>query len=119
MYLSDGTLNPPLGARGGGAGGAAWQGVGPRGGTSRRSTSARGSRYGPGDLIVSRCNGGGGYGSPLAREPERVRDDVEEGFVTIGHARDVYGVVIADDGTLDLAATTALRAELAAAAEEA
>ena len=31
----------------------------------------------PGDVIVVEHNAGGGYGDPLEREPERVRDDVE------------------------------------------
>ena len=115
MYLSDGTLNPPLGARGGGAGGAAWQGVGPGGADVAEVDLCARLQIRPGDLIVSRCNGGGGYGSPLEREPERVRDDVGEGYVTIGHARDVYGVVVGEDGALDRAATRELRAARAAA----
>jgi N-methylhydantoinase B len=42
-------------------------------------------------------NGGGGYGDPLEREPERVKRDVRDGYVTIeGAARD-YGVVIVGD----------------------
>jgi N-methylhydantoinase B len=55
---------------------------------------------------------GGGWGDPLAREPERVREDVLEGFVSLDAARDDYGVVL-DPGTLlvDGAATEALRSE--------
>jgi len=46
-------------------------------------------------------NGGGGFGQPLEREPERVKVDVRDGYVTIeGAARD-YGVVISGDPELD------------------
>ena len=36
--------------------------------------------------------GGGGYGDPLDRDPERVRRDVVAGVVTREHARERYGV---------------------------
>jgi N-methylhydantoinase B len=63
---------------------------------------------------------GGGYGDPLEREATRVRDDVLEGYVSLDHARAVYGVVFtgtADDDSLavDPDATTAERARLRAA----
>ncbi len=38
--------------------------------------------------------GGGGYGHPLLRDPERVRQDVVEGYVTPETAREEYGVVV-------------------------
>jgi N-methylhydantoinase B len=38
--------------------------------------------------------GGGGYGSPFARDPEQVLADVREGYVSLERARDDYGVVI-------------------------
>ena len=59
--------------------------------------------------------GGGGYGDPKARDPERVRRDVVRGYVTVEAARDDYGVAInPDDLTIDTAATAALRKESAA-----
>ncbi len=68
----------------------------------------------PGDLLHAIDNGGGGYGDPLDREPERVLDDVNERYVTRAQAEAVYGVKIigdVDDDSLavDLAATQALR----------
>ena len=61
-----------------------------------------------GDTVTVLQPGGGGYGDPYLREPEKVLRDVRKGFVTReGAARD-YGVVIADDG-LDREATKALR----------
>jgi N-methylhydantoinase B len=42
--------------------------------------------------------GGGGYGSPLERDMKRVERDVHLGYVTREAARDIYGVVLDDDG---------------------
>ena len=38
--------------------------------------------------------GGGGYGDPLARDPERVLADVREGHVSAAAAERHYGVVL-------------------------
>ncbi|MGB3390644.1 MAG: hydantoinase B/oxoprolinase family protein, partial [Pseudaminobacter sp.] len=61
-----------------------------------------------GDVLVIEGAGGGGYGSPLDREPERVLNDVLDGLVTVGRARSVYGVEIAN-GTVDWERTAELR----------
>lgn len=65
-----------------------------------------------GDVYRHVMAGGGGFGDPLARDPERVRADVLDDKVTIGHARDAYAVVIGNDPErrVDLAATLSLRA---------
>jgi N-methylhydantoinase B len=57
--------------------------------------------------------GGGGFGDPLEREPERVRADVLDGKVTIEHARAAYGVVLTHDmgREVDVDATRVLRAQ--------
>jgi N-methylhydantoinase B len=55
--------------------------------------------------------GGGGFGNPSTRDPVRVARDVNLGYVTPAAARKDYGVVIGEDGTLDTAATAALRSE--------
>jgi N-methylhydantoinase B len=47
-----------------------------------------------GDVLRFETCGGGGWGDPLARDPERVRDDVARGFVTPGGALEDYGVVV-------------------------
>ena len=67
----------------------------------------------PGDRMLCLTGAGGGYGDPLEREPEKVRDDVLDRKVSIEQARNSYGVVL--DGTtgyLDEAATAALREAL-------
>lgn len=54
--------------------------------------------------------GGGGWGDPLARDPELVAKEVRQGLVTVEGARR-YGVVLVDD-QVDAAATEMLRAEM-------
>jgi N-methylhydantoinase B len=66
-----------------------------------------------GDLMYFDTWGGGGCGDPLEREPERVAFDVDAGLVTAEGARR-YGVVISPDAVVDVEATTALRAKMAA-----
>jgi N-methylhydantoinase B len=68
------------------------------------------TRMKPGDVIVMDAAGGGGYGDPLDREPEMVREDVIQGYVSLQKAREDYGVVL-DPGTmkLDPSATEELR----------
>jgi len=44
-----------------------------------------------GDVVLTQTGGGGGYGDPAQRDPEAVRLDVVDGFVSPQAARDVYG----------------------------
>jgi N-methylhydantoinase B len=62
--------------------------------------------------IVLDLPGGGGYGAPWERDPELVREDVEQGFVTLERARDLYGVAITPAFTIDPAETRRLRGAL-------
>jgi N-methylhydantoinase B len=69
----------------------------------------------PGDVIRAVDQGGGGYGDPLERDPQRVLRDVEEQFVSEQAALTSYGVVLtgslADDTlAVDDSATQAERA---------
>jgi N-methylhydantoinase B len=63
----------------------------------------------PRDAIRLELPGGGGIGDPRTRDPQRVLDDVRDGFITAQDARRDYGVVVDADGRLDLAATERLR----------
>jgi N-methylhydantoinase B len=65
-----------------------------------------------GTAAVVATAGGGGWGDPLHRDPELVRQDVVDGYVTIQSAAVDYGVVI-DPQTLeiDVAATDICRAK--------
>ena len=64
----------------------------------------------PGDRIVFRTAGGGGWGDPLERDPARVQADVRRKLMSVRVAEREYGVVLAGDGLdLDAAATEARR----------
>jgi N-methylhydantoinase B len=67
----------------------------------------------PGDVVTIMTPGGGGYGDPLERPAQAVREDVLDGYVGREAARRDYGVVLAGD-TVDEAATARLRARIAA-----
>lgn len=63
----------------------------------------------PGDTVTLLTSGAGGYGHPFEREIAAVREDWARGKVSIEAAARDYGVVITEDGSVDLAATTELR----------
>jgi N-methylhydantoinase B len=46
-----------------------------------------------GDYVDVIAGGGGGYGDPFERDPEAVREDVVNGYVTRERAKNDYGVV--------------------------
>jgi N-methylhydantoinase B len=67
----------------------------------------------PGDRVHIHTGSGGGYGSPLARDPEAVARDVTGGYVSKAQAEAVYGVVFYSAGKVDAAATRRKRQNLA------
>ena len=54
-----------------------------------------------GDAFRLRSGGGGGYGSPLSRPVDDVRNDVRQGYVSVEEAAALYGVVV-DPGSFDV-----------------
>ncbi|MDP6565603.1 MAG: hydantoinase B/oxoprolinase family protein [Alphaproteobacteria bacterium] len=97
--------HPPRGRAGGGDG---WTGeVYLRSGKELRQ---KGTQPIPsGDRLMLEMPGGGGYGDPFARDPERVALDVRDGMVSADAARQLYGVALNDDGSVDPAETARLR----------
>ena len=93
--LSDRAVIPPFGV--GGAGAAAPVGVSVRrdGEDVPFPTPGKvtGHAIAAGDVVVMQ-SAGGGFGDPLARDPERVRRDVRAGYVSPERARHGYGVVL-------------------------
>lgn len=64
----------------------------------------------PADRVRFVMTGGGGYGDPFAREPQRVMEDVRAGKVTVAAAKRDYGVAIgAKDLKLSARRTAKLR----------
>ncbi len=95
-YVADGVINKPRGARGGGSSTGSEQ--------YRRTTSGALETLDQcaqifieeGESLVCVTCGGGGYGDPKERSPDRVRRDVAEGLVSRERAAEIYGVVIPD-----------------------
>src|SRR3546814_2342020 len=78
----------------------------------------------PNSVLRYITNGAGGWGDPLERDPDRVRVDVRDEYVTIEGAARLYGVVVTGDPVedpegvaVDEEATSALRARLRAASQ--
>jgi N-methylhydantoinase B len=101
----------PQGARGGRAGGV-----------NRVRVLHDGSAYEPphlskdqdihldaGDVIEVSTPGGGGFGEPFRRAPDRVARDVARGYYTRAQAVNWYGVALSEDGSVDAAGTARLR----------
>lgn len=66
-----------------------------------------------GDRVSIKPAGSGGYGSPLEREPERVLDDVLNGYISREAAAELYGVVLTQAGTnIDAAKTRDRRSRM-------
>jgi N-methylhydantoinase B len=53
------------------------------------------------DVVYVNLPGGGGYGSPFQRDPEKVRWDVVEGYITPEAAEKNYGVSVRYTGKPD------------------
>ncbi len=72
-----------------------------------------------GDALTIEVPSGGGYGSPLDRDPAAVLADVRNGLYGTTQARDTYGVVIsADLNHVDVPATLGRRDETARSGRE-
>lgn len=63
----------------------------------------------PGERLVNRTPGGGGYGPAFRRLPEAVARDVRDGLVSPQGAELDYGVVLSPAGEVDQAATAQRR----------
>jgi N-methylhydantoinase B len=109
-FVSDGNINAAQGTRGGAKGGAANQYKIDREGRQQALSPCTVVTLSDGERIVSVSAGGGGYGTPFEREPERVWKDVRSGWVSPERARTLYGVAVRRDGTIDQAETGRLRA---------
>ena len=84
------TKTAPWGLEGGGQ--ARPNGVAVRhpDGTRRHFGKATRLKVQKGSTLELYCGGGGGFGPPSERDPEAVRSDIREGYVTEAHAREHY-----------------------------
>lgn len=83
--------HPPLGAAGGMPGGTAAVSIVREGQETVIPQKAARVPLMKGDILKLTCCGGGGYGKPEERDPELVRNDIEEGIISLEKARNVYG----------------------------
>jgi N-methylhydantoinase B len=109
---SDKSVHPPHGLAQGQAGAPAVNQI--RSGSDERALPPMPTKpitLRTGDVYRHAMAGGGGFGNPLERDPEKVRADVLDGKVTRVHAREAYGVALANDAEqrVDLVATSELR----------
>ncbi len=103
----------PWGLHGGIAGASAKAWIARQDGTREEIRSKRVFTLRAGDTLHIHTAGGGGYGDPLTRDPERVWEDVLDRKVSREQAGDIYGVVLqGEDLAIDQAATTARRKAL-------
>jgi N-methylhydantoinase B len=108
---SDRRDHPPYGLAGGSDGAPAWVDIERADGRVDTFPQKFLTKVDHGDRLRVRLAGGGGYGDPMARDPQRVLRDVREGKVTGAHARERYGVVVTGDPpAVDFDATKAERA---------
>ena len=63
-----------------------------------------------GDAYKMLSGGGGGFGNPFNRDPQKVADDVREGYVSKEAAKKLYGVALDDAFQVQQTATSKLRA---------
>jgi N-methylhydantoinase B len=94
VWASDGTVNPAQGARGGCNGGRATQMMRSTSGELTELPSCAAVTIAPGESIVSRTCGGGGYGLPLERDRALVARDLAEGWITAERAAEIYGFTV-------------------------
>lgn len=67
----------------------------------------------PDDVYAVIWSAGGGFGDPIERDPERVRDDVfEQAAVSKQAAKVIYGVIFKADESVDETRTARLRASI-------
>lgn len=109
----DSVDTPPWGVNGGQAGRPGSCIINPGRPDERKiSAFSDGTIVRRGDVVRVMTGGGGGWGHPYDREPERVLQDVLNGFVSSERAREDYGVVLNDSGVaVDAPATRRRRAD--------
>lgn len=115
--LSDRCIIPPFGLHGG-APGAPNSFTYRRAGVEHQPGKIPGKATGcvlqRGDVVLMRSAGGGGYEDPLKRDVQLIIEDLRLGFITEGAANDVYGVILAADGSIDTPKSEARRVQIAA-----
>ena len=110
-YCSIGrSVERPWGLAGGGQGSNNYMRI-ESGGSVKRVARIPYQALAEGDRVAVVTGGGGGFGDPFTRPADEVATDVADGYISAARAESEYGVVIAEGGYVDEAATAARRAE--------
>ena len=109
IVRSDRADRPPYGLAGGGTGGPSHNLLIHPDGSEEVLPAMFSTTIEAGDIYAHQMAGGGGWGDPFVRDPAAVADDVANDKVSVGAARELYGVVIGADGAADAEATADLR----------
>lgn len=103
---------PPWGLEGGQAGKTNVLVVNPECADERSHQKVSALPLANGDVVSVRTGGGGGYGDPFTRDPQMVRDDVIDGYVSREAAFTDYGLALTGTAMeVDQAATRKLRGQ--------
>ncbi|GAB4153418.1 MAG: hydantoinase B/oxoprolinase family protein [Planctomycetota bacterium] len=95
VTFGDGDVEPAFGVRGGGNGTLNRIELHYPDGSVYTATTKDLVRDVPcGTVYVQEAGGGGGYGPPRARPASRVREEVEDGIISVEAAREHYGVAV-------------------------
>jgi N-methylhydantoinase B len=99
INITSGRITVPRGVRGGQNAGVGGNFVVRSGGKREQQQAFMQAHLKPGECVLGLDQGGGGFGNPLERDPQRVLHDVEDGLISAAAARDIYGVSFA--GSID------------------
>ncbi|MFK5604797.1 hydantoinase B/oxoprolinase family protein [Haloferax volcanii] len=102
---------PPWGVEGGHEGDGNYIVVERTDGSTERRSNLSNYDLDNGDIARLVTSSGGGWGDPTDRDPESVRVDYLDDYITRETAQNVYGVILDENGTIDHDATAAERGE--------
>lgn len=94
VMFGDGKVHPPYGLFGGKEGSCNIAYINENTPEERELKAKESLSLKKGDTYTSYPSGGGGWGSPLDREPELVRQDARNEIISLKSARELYGTVL-------------------------
>jgi len=94
VMFGDGMKIPPYGLAGGHPGSLNRAELCTGGKTVKLASKESPRRLKPGDTVTLVSSGGGGWGNPLERDPQKVIEDVLDGLISSETAHRVYGVAV-------------------------
>jgi len=115
VMFGDGKRNPPYGLFGGRPGSCNLAYINEGAAGQRELKAKEAVQLKAGDTYSSYPSGGGGWGDPLERDPQAVRQDARDQIISLASARENYGVVLeGEELAVNEKETELLRARLRA-----